>query len=59
VGKTFFYIHKNIVTKKLGMGGKTREAIFPETQQKVRTKNGKKIVAKNCDKTFFIITQIS
>jgi len=38
------------VTKKLGE--KTREAILPETQQKVRTKNvGKKIVAKNCEKT--------
>ena len=28
--KNFFYIHTNIVTKK---GGKTRETIFPETQE--------------------------
>ena len=31
VRKTFFYIHTNIVTKKCG--GKTRETIFPETQE--------------------------
>ena len=30
VRKTFFYIHTNIVTKKLGE--KKRETIFPETQ---------------------------
>jgi len=59
VRKNFFLIHKNIVTKKLG-GGETCEAICPETQQKGRTKNvGKKIVAKNCKKKFFIFTRIS
>ena len=31
VRKTFFYIHTNIVTKK--WGEKTRERIFPETQE--------------------------
>jgi len=29
--KNVFYIHTNIVTQKMG-GGKTRETIFPETQ---------------------------
>ena len=72
--KNFFYIHRNIVTKKLG--GKKRETIFPETQQIVRAKNvRKKINAKkceivraknvrkktpqNCEKTFLIFTRIS
>jgi len=42
------------------MGEKTRETIFPETQQIVRAKNvRKKIVGKKCEKTFFIITRIS
>ena len=31
VRKAFFYIHTNIVTKKWGK--KTRETIFPETQE--------------------------
>ena len=31
VRKTYFYIHTDIVTKK--WGGKTRETIFPETQE--------------------------
>jgi len=34
--KTFFHIHKKIVSKK--WGEKTRETIFPETQQIVREK---------------------
>ena len=56
--KTFFYILKNIVSKK--WGEKTRESIFPETQQIVLAKNvRKKIVGKKCEKTFFIITRIS
>ena len=31
VRKSFFYIHTNIFNKK--WGGKTRETIFPETQE--------------------------
>ena len=53
----FFYSHEYRVQK---MGGKTRETIFPVTQQIVRAKNvRKKIVEKNCEKRFFIITRIS
>jgi len=38
---------------------KTRETIFPETHELVRTKNVvKKIFAKNCEKKFFIFTRI-
>jgi len=45
------------VTKK--WGEKPRETIFPETRI-VREKNvGKKIVGKNCEKGFFILTRIS
>ena len=51
--KNFFYIHTNIVPKKLWE--KTRETIFPETRI-VRAKNvGKKIVGKKGEKTFFYI----
>ena len=32
VRKTFFYIHTNTVTKKMG-AGKKRETIFPETHE--------------------------
>ena len=57
VRKTFFYIHTKFVTKK--WGEKPRETIFPETRI-VREKNvGKKIVGKNCEKGFFILTRIS
>jgi len=53
----FLYSHEYRDQK---MGGKTREDILTETQQIVRAKNvGKKIVAKNCEKTFFIFTRIS
>ena len=53
----FLYSQEYRVQK---MGGKTRETIFPETQQIVRAKNvRKKIVGKNCEKSFFLITRIS
>ena len=49
--KTVFYIHKYIVSKKLGE--KTRETIFPETQQIVRDKIwGKKSSEKSAKKLF-------
>jgi len=55
--KRFLYSHEYRDQKK---GRKPRETIFPETQQIVRAKNvWKKIVAKNCEKTFFIFTRIS
>ena len=50
--KTFFYIHKNIVTKKLG--GKNRETIFPETQQRVRAKNVRKKSSEKSAKKRFL-----
>jgi len=48
----FLYSHEYRDQK---MGGKTRETIYPETQQIVRTNNvWKNIVAKNCEILFFI-----
>ena len=54
--KNFFLIHKNIVTKKLG-GGKTCEAICPETQQKGRTKNVGKKKSQKIPKNRFLYSQ--
>ena len=50
--KNFFYIHKNIVTKKLGE--KKRETIFPETQQIVRAKNVRKKSSQKIAKKGFL-----
>ena len=50
--KTFFYIHENIVTKKLG--GKKRETIFPENQQIVRAKNVRKKSSEKSAKKRFL-----
>ena len=49
----FLYSHE-YRDQKMG-GGKTRETIYPETQHIVRANNvWKKIVAKNCEISFFI-----
>ena len=48
----FLYSHEYRDQK---MGGKKRETIYPETQHIVRANNvWKKIVAKNCEISFFI-----
>ena len=58
VRKTFFYIHRNIVTKK--WGEKNSRNNFSRNTRIVRAKNvGEKIVGKKCEKRFFIFTRIS
>jgi len=53
IWKKMFFIFTRISLPK--KGGKTRETIYPETQQIVRANNvWKKIVATNCEISFFI-----
>jgi len=55
--KTVFYIHTNVVTKKLG---EKSAKLFSVNARIVRAINvGKKIVVKKCEKTFFIFTRMS
>ena len=51
--KNVFYIHTNIVTKK--WEGKTRETIFPETQELCDQKMLGKKLSEKVRKTFFYI----
>jgi len=55
--KRFFYIHKNIVTKKWGENG--AEQFFQKHTNGALKKCRDKTVAKMCEITFFIFTQIS
>ena len=58
VRKHVFYKHTNIVTKKWGK--KTQENFFSKNTRISRDKNdGKKIVSKKCENTFFMKTRIS
>jgi len=53
MGKKVFYIHTDIVTKKLGKNARYN---FSRNTRIVRGKNvGKKIVGKKCEKNFFYI----